>query len=64
MDDIERQAERHIRKATQTVEYLETKIVDRTIPERKRDFMRQDKEALEFLLEYAKEALAQRGIRV
>lgn len=64
MDDIERQAERHIRKATQTVEYLETKITDRTIPERKRDFMRQDKEALEFLLEYAKEALAQRGIRV
>ena len=64
MDDLEKKAERHIRKATQTVEYLATKIGDHTIPERKRDFMRQDMEALDFLLEYAKEALAQRGVRV
>ena len=63
MDDLSKEAEKHIRKATQTVEYLGNKIIDRTIPERKRDFMRQDMEALEFLLEYAKEALAQRGIR-
>lgn len=60
----EQEAQRHIRKVEQTISYLQSKIDDHSIPERKRDFMQQDVDAYAFLLEYAREALANRGIRV
>jgi len=64
MDDLELQAGRHIQKAEQTAEYLKSKLSDQQIPDRKKTYIQKDVDALEFLLEYAKEALAARGIKV
>jgi hypothetical protein len=65
MDDLERDARRHITKVEQTCEYLRSnRLSDPALLERKKEFIRRDVEAMEFLLEYAKEALVSRGIRV
>ena len=63
--ELEQAAQRHIRKVEQTVEYLKTnKLNDPQLPDRKKDFIQKDVDAMEFLLEYAKEALTARGIRL
>ena len=63
-NDLEREAKKHIAKSEQTIDYLMSKVDDESIPERKREFMRKDLEATAFILEYAKEALEARGIKV
>lgn len=62
--ELEKDAQTHIKKTEKTIEYLETKVNDQSLDQRRRDFIAQDIAAYKFLLEYAKEALAQRGIRV
>ena len=65
MDELERDAKRHISKVEQTVEYLRNnKLNDPQLPDRKKDFIQKDVDAMEFLLEYAKEALTARGYKV
>ena len=65
MDELEREAHRHISKVEQTCEYLENnKLNDPQLPDRKKQFIQKDVDAMRFLLEYAKEALAQRGVRL
>lgn len=65
MDNLEEEASRHIQKVEQTCEYLRTRrLADPHLEEKKKVFIRRDIEAMEFLIEYAKEALAARGIRV
>ena len=64
-DDLQQQASSHIAKIEQTISYLtEKRLGDPNLEERKKDFIRRDIAAMEFVLEYAKEALANRGIRV
>jgi hypothetical protein len=65
MEDLQREASRHISKVEQTCEYLKNnKLNDPQLPDRKKQFIQKDVDAMEFLLEYAKEALVQRGIKV
>ena len=65
MNDLEKEAKKHINKAEQTVKFLrDTRLADPQLTQYKKDFIHQDIVALEFLIEYAKEALVNRGIRV
>jgi len=64
-DDLQQQSSNHIAKIEQTISYLtEKRLGDPNLEERKKDFIRRDIAAMEFVLLYAKEALANRGIKV
>lgn len=62
--NLEQEARKKIQKAMKTIEYLSSRLADNTLAQHKRQFIQDDIDTLEFLIEYAKEALSQRGIRV
>jgi hypothetical protein len=64
VSNLEAEAKTHFAKAKQTVEFLMKKLEDSTVDQRRKDFIIRDIAAYQFLLEYAKEALSQRGIEV
>lgn len=63
MDNLEKDAQKHFSKLEKSIEYHEGRL-KQSLPDGIKRAIQAEIDMLHFMAEYAKEALAQRGVRV